>query len=117
LTDLFDDSVGVTTTPNQQRTNSLPPNWSIQNNKDGAASYYFNTITGEMRSTYPYDNFDQQQNGSISSDEDESVSSTIDSNSRESVVLDGQTSTFSSSETSSDLQISNGNDGGKVRKK
>lgn len=64
---------------------SLPPNWSIQNREDGSASYYFNTLTGEMRSTYPYDDSTSIFEGE--SDED-SASSTIDSNSRTESVLD-----------------------------
>jgi hypothetical protein len=54
LTDLFDDRIEGQSSPT--KIHSLPVNWSIQTKEDGSASYYFNTITGEMRSTYPYDN-------------------------------------------------------------
>ncbi|KAK4511254.1 uncharacterized protein ATC70_012469 [Mucor velutinosus] len=83
-TDLFDDRVGSNGNESSRRT-SLPPNWSIQNREDGSASYYFNTLTGEMRSTYPYDDTASYYDGE--SDED-SATSTIDSNSRSDSVLE-----------------------------
>jgi hypothetical protein len=57
------------------RTNSLPPNWIIHSNQDGSASYYYNTVTGETRTTYPYDARYYEND----SDQD-STTSTIDSN-------------------------------------
>ncbi|KAL7321682.1 hypothetical protein PS15m_001427 [Mucor circinelloides] len=83
-TDLFDDRVGSSGNEASKRI-SLPPNWSIQNREDGSASYYFNTLTGEMRSTYPYDDAASYYDGE--SDED-SATSTIDSNSRSDSVLE-----------------------------
>lgn len=82
MTDLFDDRVGGHST--HDRRTSLPPNWSIQDKEDGTASYYFNTLTGEMRSTYPYDDTFYD----VESDED-SITSTIDSNPRSESVIDG----------------------------
>lgn len=67
--DLFDDKIS------ENRT-SLPPNWAVHQGQGGSTSYYLNTITGEMQSTYPYeDNNDFYDNYS---DED-STTSTIDS--------------------------------------
>lgn len=82
MTDLFDDRVGGHST--HDRRTSLPPNWSIQDKEDGTASYYFNTLTGEMRSTYPYDDTFYD----VESDED-SITSTIDSNPRSESVIEG----------------------------
>jgi hypothetical protein len=78
--DFFDDKI-----PDVNKRASLPANWSIQNREDGSASYYFNTLTGEMRSTYPYDDSTSFYEGE--SDE-ESTTSTADSNSRTESVLD-----------------------------
>ncbi|KAI8645286.1 ras guanine nucleotide exchange factor domain-containing protein [Parasitella parasitica] len=83
-TELFDDRVGSSGNEGSKRT-SLPPNWSIQNREDGSASYYFNTITGEMRSTYPYDDSGSFYEGE--SDED-SATSSIDSTSRSDSALE-----------------------------
>jgi hypothetical protein len=71
--------VGVSDSDTTKRT-SLPPNWSIQIRKDGSASYYFNTLTGEMRSTYPYDDCNSYYNGE--SDEDSTSSASDSNNSR-----------------------------------
>ncbi|KAL9553698.1 hypothetical protein MBANPS3_003175 [Mucor bainieri] len=90
-TDLFDDKVGSSGNNNNNnddtsnKRTSLPPNWSIQDRDDGSSSYYYNTLTGEMRSTYPYDDAASFYEGE--SDED-SATSTIDSNSRSDSVLE-----------------------------
>ncbi|KAI8890855.1 SH3-domain-containing protein, partial [Backusella circina FSU 941] len=34
---------------------SLPSNWTLQTKSDGTPGYYYNSVTGEIRSTYPDD--------------------------------------------------------------
>lgn len=56
----------------------LPPNWSLQMTEDGSECYYYNHVTGEMRSTHPEDISDTEiddnasyANGSIDEEEEE----------------------------------------------
>ncbi|KAI7874098.1 ras GEF [Lichtheimia hyalospora FSU 10163] len=57
----------------------LPPNWSLQMTEDGSECYYYNHVTGEMRSTHPEDSSDAENddnasygvNGSIDDEEEE----------------------------------------------
>ncbi|RCI05161.1 hypothetical protein CU098_001361, partial [Rhizopus stolonifer] len=75
-TNLFDDSVGE----NYSLENALPSHWIIQTRQDGRASYFLNTLTGEMRSTWP-----SESSASYfydASDDEDSGSSTIESNPR-----------------------------------
>lgn len=72
MIDLFDDRVGGV----DQRRNSIPTHWTMQTKEDGSAEYYVNTVTGEMRSTMPFD--DATSFYDCESDED-SITSTIDS--------------------------------------
>jgi len=109
-TDLFDDRVGSNGNESSRRT-SLPPNWSIQNREDGSASYYFNTLTGEMRSTYPYDDTASYYDGE--SDED-SATSTIDSNSRSDSVLEVNFMPTSEESIASDQSLKDFQQQGKV---
>ncbi|GAA5795389.1 hypothetical protein HPULCUR_000745 [Helicostylum pulchrum] len=74
ITDLFDDRVGGI----EAKRYSLPAHWTIENKEDGTASYYLNTLTGEMRSTFPFE--DATCFYECESDED-SFTSTIESNS------------------------------------
>ena len=71
---LFDDRVGGPAIADKRM--SLPPNWTMQEKQDGSASYYLNNVTGEMRSSYPYDS-DVYYN--YHSEDEDSATSTVDS--------------------------------------
>lgn len=73
---MFDDRVGNIET----RRYSLPQHWTIQNKEDGTASYYLNTVTGEIRSTFPFEDVSASSLYDCESDED-SFTSTIDGSS------------------------------------
>ncbi|KAI8967027.1 ras guanine nucleotide exchange factor domain-containing protein [Mycotypha africana] len=62
---------------------SLPINWVMQQGEDGSVCYYINTKTGEMRSSFPYDDasmsvYDgQSSSGSDGENEDEEEPLTV----------------------------------------
>lgn len=65
---------------------SLPPNWILQTTEDGSEFYYYNHVTGEMRSTHPADlsesEFEEDVsydvNGSVDDDDDDDEDDTFD---------------------------------------
>ncbi|KAI9264221.1 SH3 domain-containing protein [Phascolomyces articulosus] len=68
------DSANSLSKEKQQR--SLPPQWTLQLTEDGTDCYYYNTTTGEMRSTHPDDASESEledglsyANGSIDDDD------------------------------------------------